>query len=175
MIPTTSARDGDWIAVHVRTGCEKIVSVRLRDRGYEEFLPMAQDLTACTRKATVQRALFPGYVFCRYAETHEYPIVRIPAVIRLVGESRGPLSISEAEVQNLRRVVDSGIYSEPWKFVEIGHEVIVKRGVLQGMRGILVEARKRSRLVINIELLGRGVAVEMPAWNVAAAENSYLT
>src|SRR5436305_12854191 len=169
---SATAKDGDWIAVQVQCGYEKAVGERLRDRRYEEFVPLSvEHVTRRGREERRERGLFPGYVFCRYIQCPAHRIVQVPAVIRIVGSAAGPLSIPDDEIENIRLVIDSGLYSEPWKFLEPGQQVIVTRGALKGIRGILISSKKGMRLVINVSILGRGVAIEMNAVDVMQAVN----
>src|SRR5207244_7194952 len=115
----------------------------------------------------IQRPLFPGYVFCRYIRVPRHRIVATPAVIRLVGAGSVPISIPDIEIDAIRRVVDSGLHSEPWKFLQVGQAVIVNRGALCGVRGTLVSVRREMRLLVSIGLLGRSVAVEVDADTVS--------
>ena len=166
---THELQDGDWIAVQVRCGSEKTVSEGLQERGYEQFFPSyeQQRRSRGTQIGMVQRPLFPGYVFCRYIRVPRYRILATPAVIRLVGAGNMLISIPDVEIDAIRRVVDSGLHSEPWKFLQVGQAVIVNRGALCGVRGTLVSVRRGMRLLISIALLGRSVAVEVDADTVS--------
>ena len=115
----------------------------------------------------VQRPLFPGYVFCRYIRVPRYRILATPAVIRLVGAGNTLISIPGVEIEAIRRVVNSGLYSEPWKFLQVGQAVIVNRGALSGVQGTLVSVGRGMRLLVSIGLLGRAVAVEVDADTVS--------
>ena len=155
--------DGAWIAVQVRCGFEASVSKGLYERGYEEFLPSYRDPE---RRRAIERPLFPGYVFCRYARFPTHRIVEVPSVIRLVGIGKVPLAIPDGEIDDIRRVVDSGVYSEPWKFLHAGQHVIVTRGPIKGVRGKLVAEKKGMRLIVSVNLLGRAIAIEVDAADV---------
>jgi transcription antitermination factor NusG len=164
---THELQDGEWIAVQVRSGSEKSVSEGLEQRGYEQFFPCYEERRSRgSQKDVVQRPLFPGYVFCRYIRAPRYRILATPAVIRLVGAGNGLISIPDAEIDAIRCVMNSGLYSEPWKSLQVGQEVIVNRGALSGIRGTLVSVVRGTRLLVSIGLLGRAVAVEVNAEDV---------
>jgi len=143
-------QDGEWIAVQVRCGFEQTVSEGLQQRGYEQFLPSYKERRfRGSQIENTQRPLFPGYVFCRYIRVPRHRIVATPAVIRLVGAGSVPISIPDIEIDAIRRVVDSGLHSEPWKFLQVGQAVVVNRGALCGVRGILVSVRRGMRLLVS--------------------------
>jgi len=155
-------REGSWIAVQVRSGCEHAVQSGLQQTGYEEFLPTA--VVRQSRRGTVRRvrsALFPGYIFCRYIRYPRFRIVEIPGVIRLVGIGKTPLAIPETEIESIRRVVDSGVFAEPWDHIQTGQTVVVKNGPLKGLRGTFMRRSQTERLIVGVQLLGRAVAVEV--------------
>ncbi len=172
---THDLQDGEWIAVQVRCGFEHTASEGLEQRGYEQCLPLYKvRRSRGSQIETVQRPLFPGYVFCRYIRVPRHRIVTTPAVIRLVGAGNMLISIPDVEIDAIRRVVDSGLHSEPWKFLQLGQAVIVNRGALCGVRGTLVSVRREVRLLVSIALLGRSVAVEVDADTVSPI-SSYNT
>jgi transcription termination/antitermination protein NusG len=153
---------GRWIAIQVKAGMERLVAEGLRSRGYNEFLPCYQRRTI-RRSEAREQVLFPGYVFCRYLACPRHRIVEIPGVVRLVGLPKLPIPIPDDEIDAIRRVVESGYYSEPWKCLRIGQPVRVLRGPLVGLRGVLVAVRKGARLIIAVSLLKRAVAAEVDA------------
>jgi len=84
-----------------------------------------------------------------------------------VGAGNTLISIPDVEIEAIRRVVNSGLYSEPWKFLQVGQAVIVNRGALSGVQGTLVSVGRGMRLLVSIALLGRAVAVEVDADTVS--------
>src|SRR6267378_5804128 len=141
--------DGEWIAVQARGGFEETVSEGLQQRGYGQFLPLYQQRRSRgIQTQMVDRPLFPGYVFCRYIRVPRYRILAAPGVIRLVGAGNTLISIPDVEIEAIRRVVNSGLYSEPWKSLQVGQAVTVNRGALSGVQGTLVSVGRGMRLLV---------------------------
>jgi transcription antitermination factor NusG len=113
------------------------------------------------RHKEVERVLFPGYLFCRFDPQDRLPIITTPYVISIVGAGKTPIPIEEAEVEAISVVALSGLETEPWPFVGAGDRVLLTDGPLSGLEGILVEVKKRCRLVVSVTLLQRSVAVEL--------------
>jgi len=84
-----------------------------------------------------------------------------------VGAGNTLISIPDVEIEAIRRVVNSGLYSEPWKSLQVGQAVTVNRGALSGVQGTLVSVGRGMRLLVSIGLLGRAVAVEVDADTVS--------
>jgi transcription termination/antitermination protein NusG len=149
-----------WVAVQVKVNREKSVAAILRRAGYEAFLPLYRARGA---RSPIRhpRPLFPGYLFCRYDSRINFRIIQTPGVIRLVGEARTPMPIAEDEIAAIERVVQSGIYSEPWRLAEAGAHVRVCRGPLSGLEGTLIAVKSFWRLIVSVTLLQRSIAVDI--------------
>jgi transcription antitermination factor NusG len=153
---------GRWFAVRVKPRAEKMVATQVRYKGYDEFLPLYKDRRRWSdRFQWVELPLFPGYVFCRLTSESRLPILTIPGVINFVGIGKAPAAIDDAEIAAIQATTRSGMATEPWPFLSVGQRVRVAEGPLTGMEGLLVEARKRHRIIVSVSLLQRSMAVEI--------------
>ena len=153
-------RSDRWFAVRVKSRAEKLVATMARNKGFEEFLPVYRSRRQWSdRMKSVETPLFPGYVFCRLAPERRLPLLTIPGVLHFVGIGKVPAPIEEAEIAAIRTAIESGLSAEPWPFLEVGQRVRLEGGPLEGLEGILIEARKQQRLVVSVTLLKRSVAV----------------
>jgi len=154
-----------WYALAVVPRKEKVTAQTLRLRGYEDFLPMySMRRKWSDRIKTVEEPLFPGYVFCRFDPTVRLPILKIPTVMSVLGLGNSPQPIDENEIESLQTVCKAGIHAVPCPFLTTGAKVTINEGPLNGVEGILMEA-KETRLILSITLLQRSVAVEVDrAW-----------
>jgi|SRR5882762_1266045 len=163
--------DNQWFALQVKCGRESMCAQILRNKGYEEFLPLGiVGVSGRPTPAPTQGwPLFPGYLFCRLS-AHVYgPIVTTPGVIRVLGFGGIPSPVSEAEIENLRRLVDSNHPTWRWSYNALGQLVRITRGALRGLTGKLVRVKNSHRLIVSIDLLLRSVATELDAESVATA------
>jgi transcription antitermination factor NusG len=151
-----------WFAIRVRSNRERVAALHLRDRGFEEFSPTFRTQRQWSdRKKHVDEFLFPGYVFCRLNPHDRLPVLTIPGVVGLVGFGNGPEAIPEKEIESVRKMVASGLLIGPWPFLEAGQTVLIERGPLRGVEGILQEVRNAFRLVVSVHLLQRSVSAEV--------------
>ncbi|MBZ5676592.1 MAG: UpxY family transcription antiterminator [Acidobacteriia bacterium] len=151
-----------WFALRVRSNYEKVASLHIRERGYEEFSPsyMAERQWS-DRKKTMERPLFPGYVFCRLDAYNRLPILTIPGVVGLVGFGSRPTPVPDQEIEDVRTMIGSGLLVTPWPFLDPGQTVLIERGPLKGIEGVLQSVKGRLRLVVSINVLRRSVATEI--------------
>jgi transcription antitermination factor NusG len=149
-----------WYALRVRSRFEHTVATHLQGRRYESLLPLYK----CRRRWSdrfkeIELPLFPGYVFCQFNLLNRLPILSIPGVVHVVGVGKTPLPVDESEIAAIQAAVKSGLPSQPWPFLQVGHRVRIEYGPLCGLEGILLDFRGRQRLVISVTLLQRSVAV----------------
>src|SRR5947208_4637780 len=155
-----------WFAVQTRTRYENFAAKQLAGRGYEFFLPFYLcKLRWSDRMQELEMPLFPGYLFCRFNALDRLPILTTPGVIQIVGIGKTPIPVDEEEVNALQTAVRTGVPRHPWPFLKVGERVRVKDGPLSGLEGILLNFKRRYRLVLSVSLLQRSVAVEVDsAW-----------
>jgi transcription antitermination factor NusG len=157
--PNTAAQ---WFALQVRARREKAVADHLSGKDYELYLPLYRSRRRWSdRLKEVEAPLFPGYLFCRFNVHERLPILRTPWVIQVVGYNHSPVPVEESEIAAVRTLVDSGLPSQPWPFLQIGDMVRIESGPLCGLEGILINAKGNHRIVVSVTLLQRSVAVEI--------------
>ena len=166
---TLSARQSGWMpwfALRTKSNFEGLASQILRQKGYEEFLPTYRRRTYWSdRIKTIDRPLFPGYLFCRFDERARLPILVTPGVVSVVGFGKAPVAIPDEEIEAVRTLLRSGLPARPWPFVSVGQRLVIERGPLCGIEGILLEIRNHCRFIVSVNLLQRSVAAEVePDW-----------
>jgi len=151
-----------WFAVHVRTRHETAIASFLEAKGYEQFVPLYKFKKRWSDRVKVLEApLFPGYLFCRFDPQFRLPILKTPGVIQIMGYNRIPTPIDETEMSAIQTVIESGLQTEPWPFLEVGEHVRIGSGSLRGLDGIVLKMKENHRLVVSVTLLRRSVAVEI--------------
>ena len=159
-----------WYAVQTRSNSERLVYRVLEEKGYELFLPMYSEQRRWSdRMKQINIPLFPGYVFCRLDSHNRFPILQSSGVVRIVGNGNLPIPIPEEEIEAVKNVVQSTLPYTPWSSLAPGHRVVVERGPLMGLQGVLLRVKQGHRLVVSISMLQRAVAVELDASWVTAA------
>lgn len=159
-----------WFAIQVKPRYERIAAVCLRQKGYEEFVPLTQTADA-RNKVRVDKVLYTGYVFCRFDPNISSPIVTTPGVIRLVGNGATPIPIPNTEIEAVRALVNSGCHIYAWPFMNVGDRVRVTEGPFAGAVGILLRLKNAHRFVVSMNVLGRSNAVELQASWVESARH----
>ncbi len=151
-----------WYALYTRHQHEKTVKDILTAKGFEVFLPLYSVTHQWKdRVKKLSLPLFPCYVFIRASMDRRLHIMTTPGVYAFVGNQGCAAPIPEAEIDGVRRTVDSLLHVEPHPFLRTGDWVRVKSGPLKDIEGILIRKTSRFRLVLSVEMLEKSVAVEV--------------
>jgi transcription antitermination factor NusG len=94
-------------------------------------------------------------------------VTSVPGVAAIVRNLGHPLAVPDADLDNVRRFVDvlnnGGPTDEPEliHLPERGTQVRVRSGPFAGISGIVLEHRGRSRLLVGLEAVGLGAAIDI--------------
>ncbi|MBI2685988.1 MAG: UpxY family transcription antiterminator [Acidobacteria bacterium] len=155
-------RDGEWFAVRVRSNFESLTARSLDCRGVRCFVPMYKARRQWSDRVKVlDLPLFTGYVFCLLQAPRFRPILETPGVVQVVGTGTTPVPVEPHEMDALHRIAGCGSETLPWPYLSAGQRVRMRAGALKDVEGILATAGDRHRVVVNVELLQRSVAVSV--------------
>ena len=153
-----------WYALHVRANCERAVRNQLEYQGYELYLPTVHVLRRWSdRVKHLDIPLFAGYLFCRFDARNPLPILSVSGVVQIVGMGNSPVPVAENIIRDIKTVQKSGLWYSNVSHAVSGQRVVVERGPLTGVQGVLVETREANRLAISISMLQRSLVVEVDA------------
>jgi transcription antitermination factor NusG len=166
LMPSATQSHLEWLAVHTWSRHEKFVSVQLRNKEIETFLPLYPSPKKWkNRMAAADLPLFSGYLFVRIADHHRLAVLQTPGVSKFIGFQNRPAVIPNEEIAQLEIAVKGGMLA-PHPFLNVGDRVRVQSGALEGLTGILVRDKKGERVVLSVELLSRSISVELDSVDV---------
>ena len=161
----------NWFAVRVRSNFERSTAQSLGSRGIECFLPTYKARRQWSDRIKVMDLpLFSGYVFCHLAERRFVPVLETPGVVQVVGTGASPVPVEEHEMAALHRIAGCGRETVPWPYLSAGRRVRLRAGALKDVEGILAHADGRDRVIVNVELLQRSVAVSVERMDLEPIE-----
>jgi transcription antitermination factor NusG len=152
--------DGAWYVLRTRSRQEKVLANSLQARGVGQYLP----LVTCTRmyggrRAKVELPLFPGYLFVCGQPEDVYEADRSGRVAQIIPV--GNQSRFDQELRNIYLALEVNATLDPYPYLAKGTHVEVTDGPLRGIRGIVADRACPTRLILQIEMLGQAVAVEI--------------
>jgi hypothetical protein len=152
--------EGSWWVAHTRSRCEKVLAWDLLRRGISYYLPMVERVRMSGgRKRRVLHPLFPGYLFfCGDADARLFAMttkwlhqtLEVPDERQLVRE----LTWIKTAIDGQKDLV---LYGIPL----MGSRCRVLAGPLRGLEGIVVARNGKTRIVLEVSMLGQGVVLEV--------------
>lgn len=162
-----------WYAVYVKSRHEFVARGELVRKGIETFLPVSKRLSQWKdRRKLIEFPLFPSYLFvCVRPQPDAFlDIVKTRGTVQMISLERGsPTPLYDEEISSLRLLVESGKEIDVYPHLREGDRVRVRKGPLAGAEGILEVKNDQYRFLVNIELLGRSIGVNIYADDIEAA------
>jgi transcription antitermination factor NusG len=157
-----SGAPGPWWVAHTKARFEKAFAADLAARDIAYFLPMLERVRVSGgRRRRGLMPLFPSYVFFAGDGDTRYRAVatgRLCQVIRVVDQPR-----LIGELTDIRLALQRNAPLDPYPYAAVGRRCRVAAGPFRGMEGTVVRWDGRTRLVLEVGMLGRGVAMEIDA------------
>lgn len=156
-----------WVCVRTRPRWEKKFAEWMSAHRRSYYLPVFQHETCSGRKRRISLLpLFPGFVFAAgdMSKTDLAATGCVAYVLR-------PRTAQEAfrlqrELRDVWRGLTSGLYVEPVRNLAAGETCRITAGPLTGAEAKFERRGHAGRLVLLVEMMGGGVAVEVPADDV---------
>ena len=154
--------DGTWFVLRTKSRQEKVLHNDLASRGIANFLPLiTQTKYYGDRKAKVEVPLFPGYVFLHGALDDAYVADRTRRVAQIIKVS--DQDRLDRELRNIHMALSGGAPLDPFPYLRAGMSVEVREGPFRGLRGVIEPGGRRDRLILQVDILGRAVSLEIDA------------
>jgi transcriptional antiterminator NusG len=151
-----------WYALTTYPRHEKQVRQQLQLRDVDYFLPCYEQLRKWKNGQTVrvEFPLFPGYIFVEIDPAHRSRVLETPGAISLVGSGRELWPISDSQIRTLRDELHLRKF-QPHAYLAAGQRVRIKAGPLANLTGILLRTASSLRVVLTLDQIMQGVAVEV--------------
>lgn len=109
----------------------------------------------------IKLPLFPNYLFV-YTHAHElYSIKRLPQVVSCVTFGGKPSTISDKEIEGIRRMIGLGCAITVETKFSKGERVRILSGPLKGYEGVLVDQHSKTRFGIQFEAISHAVFIDI--------------
>jgi len=172
MIPDTSSTSplAPWLAAYTFSCQEKRVAKHLSTHNIEFFLPVHRKTSRWKNGliVLVERPLFPGYVFVKIDCKEKARVLELPGVHSLVGAGRQPTPLPSEEIETLRRGMHL-VNAEPHPYLQFGEKVLISKGPLKGLTGILLRQKNSTRVVLALDLIKKSISVEVDGQDLELA------
>ncbi len=143
---------------------EKKVADRLKENGFEVYLPMIEELRQWSdRKKKVQRAMFNGYVFVKTTRDKLWECLQVPSAVKFVNFSGNHATIREEDLDIIKRVIETGVGVESdGSTIDPGEKVLVIGGPLMNMTGEVIEKGNKDYFLVRIPGIYQNLLISVP-------------
>jgi transcription antitermination factor NusG len=151
---------GDWHVLYLRPRCEKKMAEYCRQRLFPHYLPLRRETKIYQRrKVTVEKPVFPGYFFVAFDGEGRLTLLKTNNIVRVLKpHSRRQLLHQLAQIRKALAVDPSlGACAA----LRAGRRVRIQTGPFMGIEGIVRSLKGKAKVCLNVELIGRAVAVEV--------------
>ena len=151
---------GTWWVAHTKSRNEKALAWQMQKKDISYFLPMTKKVYR--KKGRTFRSLLPlftGYVFFCGDDDDRVEVLRTNRVANIIEVKDQPQLV--AELTPIHLALDEGEQLLPHKYIKAGQQCRVIAGPLTGTEGIVIRAGERTRLVLQVDMLGQATSVEI--------------
>jgi transcriptional antiterminator NusG len=153
----------NWFAVYTTSRHEKRVAEHLDQRGVEHYLPLYHPRRNWRdgSRGTLSLPLFPSYLFVRIRRNERVRVLDVPGALLIVGTAgRVSHPVPDETIEALQLAQQLGVM-EPHPVVTVGQRARIVLGPLTGLEGMVSRQANGLRMVVTLEGMNRGCAVEV--------------
>jgi transcription antitermination factor NusG len=159
-----------WWVLHTKPRQEKSLARRLHEAKMPFYLPLVGRRTRIRGKVvTSYNPLFSGYVFLLGQERERVAALATNRVVHAL-----PVHDQDRlwdDLAQIRRLIETGAPITPEDRLEPGTEVLIKSGVLAGLRGTILRSGTKKRFVVQVNFIQRGASVEVDDFALECVED----
>lgn len=154
-----------WFVLYTRPRFEKKVEERLKEAGFEAWLPVQTVVRQWSdRKKKVIVPLFNGYVFVRTVRKQLYHAVTVDGVACTVTFNGEPAPIRDEQIDMIKKIlIGPDAFEVTERNFTKGEPVEIIEGPLKGNEGKWMNWKGRKRVCLEVEQLNHIILVEVPA------------
>lgn len=153
-----------WHPVYTKPRCEKVLRDYCQRHDILCYLPLVKRAQRYQRR-TVKTYLpmFRSYVFVQLEHSMRTMLLESHKVLYIVPVTSEQENQLVRELRDIQTMVAAQEEAELIVLPELvaGTSVLITEGPLKGMTGIVLSRRNKTRVVVNVELLGQAVCADM--------------
>lgn len=155
--------DFKWYALYTRSRAEKKVKDELVSRGVEVYLPLKREMRQWSdRKKMVEVPVINSYIFVFLDPAKRKDLFGVAGIVGFVGDLGRPAIISEREMENMRRAVESKAEFEIKQGIfSVGELVRITSGPMAGVEGQITDIKGNKKLYVAVAPIGFTLVLNM--------------
>jgi len=157
-----------WYAVYTRPKHEKKINTLFLEKGIESFLPIQKELRQWKdRKKWIEKVMFNSYIFVKIYEHEFFEVLKHQGVVKFISINKKPCQIPDQQIELIKNLINNKyeIITETYNF-NIGDNVEIINGVLNGVKGKLLDYKGKKKFVLTVEILKSCLLIEIDGLNL---------
>jgi transcriptional antiterminator RfaH len=164
-----SETDSRWYVLHVKPRCEKKMAEYCVVNALTHDLPLREETKIYQRRrVTVHKPVFPGYIFVAFDAEQRLTVLKSNAVVHILSVVNQEQLIHELAQIDQALSVDPSL--DACAAFQAGKRVLIRSGPFQGLEGVVQMVRGKTKVILNVEMIGRALALEVPVELLEPAE-----
>jgi len=154
----------NWFAIYTKPRNEKKAYDLLVEADIETYLPLVKTLKQWSdRRKWVEEPLFKSYLFVHISKKEYYKVLNVNGVVRFITFEGKAVPIPENQINAIKQFINEGeeLLDNTEDF-EVGDEVEVIRGAMNGLRGRLISVKKKQKVKIEIDAVAQSIYLSIP-------------
>ena len=149
-----------WHVLHVKPRCEKKMEDYCAGRRLICYLPLREETKIYQRRrVTVHKPVFPGYTFVQFSAATRVTVLKSNLVVRDLPVVNQDEFVRQLEQVRLALAADPTL--DACGAFTAGRRVRITGGPFMGLEGVVQTVRGKTRVMLNVEMIGQALAVEV--------------
>ena len=154
----------NWFAVYTRSRYEKKLLKQIQSMGLECYLPLRiQKKQWSDRVKIVEEPLLRSYLFVKVSNKEYYQVLNAVGAVRYVTFNGKAAIIPDKQIEDLKQFLEH--FNEEvivtQENLAKGDLVKVRSGLLEGVRGEVIQFRGKDRILLRFKNLGYCIHTEI--------------
>ena len=149
-----------WHVLYIRSRTEKKLAEYSDKFGLHYYLPLRTETKIFQRrKVVVEKPVFPGYFFVRFNSDGKLLLQKTNHLVHIINVPNQRKFLHELAQIRKALLIDSSLGAcNPY---EKGRIVKINSGPFQGIEGQINMVKPSGKILLNIDMIGQAVAVEV--------------
>lgn len=149
-----------WRVLYVHPRSEKKVLLYCGIGNITSYLPLrAETKVYQRRRVTVEKPVFPGYIFARLDPDSRLAILKSNLIVRIMDTPDQRLLLHQ--LAQIRKALKANPALVAVPAIVKGIRVRITNGPFLGIEGVVASVKSSGRVALNVDMIGQAIAVEV--------------
>ena len=149
-----------WNVLHIKPRREKKVSAQCKLYNLPCFLPLREETKIYQRRrVTVQKPVFPGYLFAAFDEPGRFKLLQTNNLVRILVPADEDQFVCELSQVEAALSVDPTLGASAT--LRKGRFIRITGGPFRGVEGVIDRLKSETTGCLNVDMIGQAIRLEV--------------